>query len=345
MNGEIMNQTTRKTVVFGEVLLRLSPPGAERFVQTSSFDAVFGGAEANAAAALAGFGMPASVVTKLPANEIGSACLASLRRHNTDTSLIARGGDRIGIYYLEKGASLRPSKVIYDRRGSSFAQSLREDYDWEKIFSDASAFFFTGITPALGSGIREILSDALAVCRAKSIPVFCDVNYRPTLWSREDAAAAMELLLPGVSTLVINEEHAALLFGVNSDRQEEDTRLEEIAKRLASRYDLGRVALTLRLSESSDVNVVSGALYDAKTDRFVRSRSYRVGIVDRIGGGDAFSAGLIYGSLMGWDAEKTVGFAAAANALKHSIPGDALIASAEEVEALMLSDGTVRLRR
>ena len=337
------------TVCFGEILLRLSPPGAYRIVQADSFDAVYGGAETNVALALTGFGDPAAVVTRLPENEVGQACLNAVRRWGADVSRILRGEGRMGIYFLEKGASLRPSKVIYDRAASAFAQSSPDQYDWDSLLRDADAFFFTGITPALSDALPGIVSDALAVCRARGIPVFCDVNWRPTLWSAERAGEVMRSLARGIDTLIVNEEHAALLFGVSSDAGggedgTESDRLTEIAARLCAEYGVRRVALTLRLSESAEINTVSGVLYESGT--LYRSRPYRVPIVDRIGGGDAFSAGLIHGMHRGWDPARTVEFASAANALKHSVHGDALIASAAEVERLAGSaDGTVRMIR
>jgi len=326
---------------FGEIMLRLSPPAGERLVRARGFDAVYGGAEANVAAALAGFGCPAAVVTKLPAGELGSACVSVLGSLGVDCSRIVRGGERMGLYFLEKGASLRPSKVIYDRRNSAFACSTREDWDWEAILGGASGFFFTGITPAVSD--PAILEDALAVCRREGIPVSCDLNYRPTLWSPEKAGPVMRALVDGVDLLVANEEHAALLLGVTAEGEGAD-RHESLCRALAERYRANRVAMTFRESLSADDNIVSACLFDCGT--FVSSKPYRVtGIVDRVGGGDAFTAGLLWGFRCGWDPQRTVDFAVAANALKHSIPGDMLIATAEEVERLASSDGTVRMIR
>lgn len=330
------------TVCFGEILLRLSPPGAYRIAQADSFEAVYGGAEANVALALAGFGDPASVVTRLPENEVGQACLNAVRRFGVDTSHVLRGGSRIGIYFLEKGASLRPSKVIYDRRGSAIAEAGPELFDWERILRDADGFFFTGITPALSEALPGITTDALAVCRKHGIPVYCDVNYRSALWTAERAGKVMRSLVMGIDTLIINEEHAALLFGITGSG-DEDERLSEIARKLTEEYGVRRVALTLRLSESAEINTVSGVLFDG--GKLYRSRAYRVPIVDRVGGGDAFSAGLIHGTMKGWDPARIVEFASAANAFKHSVHGDSLVASEGEIERLALSDGTVRMIR
>ncbi len=332
------------TVCFGEILLRLSPPDAYRIAQADVFEAVYGGAEANIAVALAGFGDASAVLTRLPDNDVGHACENAVRRWGVDTSRVLWGGERMGIYFLEKGASLRPSKVIYDRKNSAIAAASPDLFDWDRLLEGAEAFFFTGITPALSEALPGIVSDALAVCRKKGIPVFCDVNWRPTLWSAEKAGEVMRSLIRGIHTLVVNEEHAARLFGIVSDAEDENARLTQIASRFAEEYGVSRVALTMRLSESSEINTVSGALYENGT--LFRSRAYRVPIVDRIGGGDAFSAGLIHGTLRGREPARTLEFAEAANALKHSIRGDALIASAEEVERLADSaDGTVRMIR
>ena len=331
------------TVCFGEILLRLSPPGSYRILQADSFDAVYGGAETNTALALCGFGDPAAVVTRLPDNEIGHACLNAVRSRGADTSRILFGGERMGIYFLEKGASLRPSKVIYDRRNSAFASCEAGMFDWDALLRDADAFFFTGITPALSDALPGIVGDALSVCGRRGIPVFCDVNYRSALWTAEEAGEVMRTLVRGVDTLVVNEEHAALLFGISSPAEDEEERLREIAGEIAEEYGVRRVAVTLRLSESAEINTVSGVLYEG--GRLYRSRPYRVPIVDRVGGGDAFSAGLIHGTLHGWDPQHTVEFASAANAFKHSVNGDALIASEDEIERLASSDGTVRMIR
>ena len=250
-------------VCFGEILLRLSPPGAYRLAQADSFDAVYGGAEANTAVTLAGFGDPSAVVTRFPDNEIGRSAEGSLRRWGVDTSRISWGGSRIGIYFLEKGASLRPSKVLYDRRGSAIAEASPGDFDWNSVLSGASAFFFTGITPALSDALPGILEDALAVCRSRKIPVFCDVNYRAALWTPEKAAPVMRSLVRGIHTLTVNEEHAALLFGVSPLSGDGDAKIAEIASRLAEEYGIRRIALTFRLSESAEINTVSGAMLQA----------------------------------------------------------------------------------
>ncbi|MBQ8186960.1 MAG: sugar kinase [Clostridia bacterium] len=330
---------------FGETMLRLSPPGAYRIAQAQSFDIVFGGAESNVGIALANFGENVRWVSKMPENEIADACLSWMRSFGMDVSKVVRGGKRMGVFFLEKGASLRPSKVIYDRKGSAISEAQPADFDWKRILDGTDAFFFTGITPAIGETLPGITADALAVCREKKIPVFCDINYRPTLWTPEEAGPTMQKLIRGLDTLVANEEHADLLLGVKSDLTGDD-KLRDIAEKLAETYEIGRVVLTLRQSHSSDDNTVSAVMYDSQIGEFVKSKEYRVHIVDRVGGGDALSAGLIYCTKQGMNAQDTIEFASAANALKHSIHGDALIATAAEVARLAKSsDGTVRMIR
>ncbi|MBQ4353268.1 MAG: sugar kinase [Clostridia bacterium] len=337
-----------KITCFGEYLLRLAPPGAYRFTQADSFDAVYGGAEANVAAALANFGEEASFVTKLPDHAIGDAAIQSIRASGVQTEHILRGGERIGIYFLEKGSSVRASKVIYDRKNSSIAQSKPDEYDWNAILSGSTDFFFTGITAALSVDMPLILRGALDFCKNKGIRVTCDINYRAALWTPDKAGSVMRRLVKGIDTLVVNEEHAALLLDVRSDAADENERLHAIAKTLIERYDIGQVILTLRRSLSADDNLVSAVLYDRASGTFVRANEYAVHIVDRVGGGDALSAGVIYANAHGFAPEKAIEFGTAANALKHSIHGDALLASVGEIEAVMASksgDGTVRMIR
>ena len=337
-----------KITCFGEYLLRLSPEGAYRFTQADQFDAVYGGAEANVASAIVGFGEKASYVTKLPAHAIGDAALQSIRKTGIDTEHILRGGDRIGIYFLEKGSGVRPSKVIYDRKNSSIAESKPHEYDWKTILADSTDFFFTGITAAISPDMPATVRDALEVCREKGIRVSCDINYRATLWSAEKAGSVMRRLITGIDTLIANEEHADMLLDVKSSAENENERLEAVCRGLCERYNIRRVVLTLRKSLSADDNIVSAVMFDSENNTFVRSNEYAVHITDRVGGGDALSASLIYASAAGFDPQKTIEFASAANAFKHSIHGDALIASVSEIESLMASksgDGTVRMVR
>ena len=337
-----------KITCFGEYLLRLSPEGAYRFTQADCFDAVYGGAEANVAAALTYFGEKASYITKLPSHSIGDAALESIRKTGVGTDFIVRGGDRVGIYFLEKGSGVRPSKVIYDRKHSAIAESQPHEYDWEKILADSDSFFFTGITPAISADMPAIVRDALEVCRTKGIRISCDINYRATLWSAEKAGSVMRRLITGIDTLIANEEHAALLLDVKSDEEDENERLKSVCRALCERYDIRCVVMTLRRSISADDNIVSAVMYDSESGSFVRSNDYPVHITDRVGGGDALTAAVLYAQAHGFDAEHTIEFASAANAFKHSIHGDTLIASPAEIEALAQSkkgDGTIRMVR
>ena len=336
---------------FGEIMLRLSPPGAYRIAQADSFDAVYGGAEENVAIALASFGEQAAYVTKLPQNAVGDACLNSIRRYGVDVSHVLRGGERLGLYYLEKGASLRASAVTYDRKGSAFALSGIDDYDWNVILpqddaeSHKNAFFYTGITPAVGENLPGILRDALEVCRSRKIRTYCDLNYRAALWSTEMAGDVMRDLLPYTDVCVANEEHAESLFGITSAFTDTSDRLRDIAGKMSAEFGLSRVVMTIRRSLSADDNEVSAATLNAETGEFTVSRTYPVHIVDRVGGGDALSAGIIYAERHGFDEAHLIEFASAANAYKHSIHGDALLATAAEIDALACSNGEIRMKR
>lgn len=334
-------------VCFGETMLRLSPPDRERITQASRFDAVYGGAESNVGAAYCQLGGSCRFVTRFPASATGEAAVWQLRQYGLDCSMIRRGGDRIGVYFLEKGASVRPSRVVYDRRHSAFSESRRSDYDWNAILDGADRFFFTGITPAVSD--PAILLDALAVCRKKGIRVYCDLNYRSALWSPEDAGKVLAEALQYVDVCVANEEHAALLFGVSSSAEKETERLTDVAAQLTARFSLDRVLLTMRESLSSDDNEVAAALY--ANGKLYLSKRYRVHIVDRVGGGDALTAAYLYTEsrelkdrlVTEADPAAQIDFACAANAFKHSIEGDVCIASPQEIHAVM--QGAVRMVR
>jgi len=341
-------------VCFGELLLRLSPAGRERIVQAESFEARYGGAEANVAAAVAMFGGKSRYVTKVPDSVIGEAAVQSIRRYGVNTDGIVRGGERLGIYYLEKGASYRPSKVQYDRKHSAIAEAERTDFMWDVLLAGADAFFFTGITPAVSD--PEILMDALSYCRKNGIRVYCDLNYRAALWTAEDAGRVLDTMMHYVDVCVANEEHVRLLFGIVPDESlnDEDARLTDISKQMTERYHFDKVVLTLRESISSDDNEVAAVLYNH--GKLYKSSLYKVHIVDRVGGGDALSAALIYSEspdvenkvIDPSDLEMQIDFACAANALKHSIEGDICIADAGEVKKTMeiaRSGGRVRLVR
>jgi 2-dehydro-3-deoxygluconokinase len=338
-----------KIVTFGEIMLRLAPEGYYRFLQAASMGATYGGGEANVAISLSNFGMDVAYVTKLPKHEIGQAAVNKLREFGVDTSKIVRGGDRIGIYYLEKGASQRPSKVIYDRAGSSIATAKPEDFDWDRIFDGATWFHFTGITPALGEGVAAICAEALKIAKAKGITVSCDLNYRKNLWSREKAGEVMGGLMQYVDVLIANEEDPADVFGIHA----ENTNLtsgevshegyKDVAKKLAARFGFKNVCITLRESFSANDNNWGAMLYDGREYYF--SKTYPVHIVDRVGGGDSFGAGFIYASLNGFGPQDALAFAVAASCLKHTIEGDYNLVSVAEVNTLVGGDGSGRVQR
>lgn len=339
----------KKIVTFGEIMLRLAPQGYKRFVQAEELEAIYGGAEANVAVSMANFGLDSVFVTKLPENEIGQAAINSLRRYGVDTSMIVRGGNRLGIYYLEKGASQRPSKVIYDRKGSSIAEAESGDFDWDAIFDKTEWFHFTGITPALSERCASICFEALTRAANKGLRISCDLNYRKNLWSREKACEVMSRLMEYVNVCVCNEEDASDIFSIKAkDTDVESGKLSregyaEVAETLADRFSLDSVGITLRSSHTADDNLWAGMLYDGKSSFF--SKEYPVHIVDRVGGGDAFSAALIYALINSFDMQRSVEFAAAASCLKHSVEGDFNQISAEEAEALVNGDSSGRVRR
>ena len=338
-----------KAVTFGELMLRLAPEGYNRFVQSDNFLATFGGGEANVAVSLANYGIDAAFVSKLPEHDIGQMAVNSLRKFGVDTSLITRGGDRVGIYFCEKGASQRPSKVIYDRAGSSIATGTAADFDWNKIFEGVNWFHFTGITPALGDNVAEICLEACKAAKERGITVSCDLNYRKKLWTREKAGKVMAELMPYVDVCIANEEDASDVFGIKA----EDTDLyagkvnhegyKEVAKKLADRFGFKKVAITLRSSISANDNDWAAMLYDGNDYYF--SKSYHMHIVDRVGGGDSFGGGLIYSQLNGYSAQDSIEFAVAASCLKHSIEGDYNMVSVAEVKTLAGGDGSGRVQR
>lgn len=337
-----------KVVTLGEIMLRLAPEGYLRFVQADRLGATYGGGEANVAVSLAGFGAEAVFVSKIPCHEIGQAAVNSLRRYGVQTDRIVRGGDRLGIYYLEKGASQRPSKVIYDRAGSAFALSDPGEYDWDAILEGADWFHFTGITPALGPRVAQITKDACTAAKKKGIPVSCDLNYRKKLWTREEARKTMTELASFVDVCIANEEDASDVFGIRAGNTDvtkgalEREAYEEVARTLQERFGFRYVAITLRTSLSASDNRWAGMLYDGTAHY---SREYGVHIVDRVGGGDSFGAGLIYALLKGYPEQKAIEFAVAASALKHTVEGDFNLVRAEEVEALAGGDGSGRVQR
>ena len=340
---------SKKVITFGEIMLRLAPEGYYRFVQADTFGATYGGGEANVAVSLANYGFDAKFVTKLPKHEIGQAAVNSLRKYGVDTSYIARGGDRVGIYFLEKGASQRPSKVIYDRAGSSIYTASPEDFNWKEIFDGAEWFHFTGITPALNDNIAAICLEACKAAKEAGVKISCDLNYRNKLWSKEKAGQVMGELCKYVDVCIANEEDASDVFGIkaaNTDVYAGEVNHEgykDVAKQLADRFGFEKVAITLRESLSANDNLWSAMLFDG-TDYYF-SKKYKMHIVDRVGGGDSFGGGLIAATLNRYDAQATIEFAVAASCLKHSIEGDFNMVSMDEVAKLAGGDASGRVQR
>ena len=338
-----------KIVTFGEIMLRLAPNGYYRFFQNDQMQATFGGGEANVAVSLANFGMESLYITKLPKHAIGQAAVDSLRYFGVDTNKITRGGDRIGIYYLEKGASQRGSLCIYDRAHSAIAEAKPEDFDWDDIFEGADWFHFTGITPALGGNLVEICLEAAKKAKEKGIKVSCDLNYRGKLWTKAEAREAMTQLCKYVDVCISNEEDAKDVFGIEAENTDitggklNHEGYKSVAKQLQDKFGFEKVAITLRSSISANDNNWAGMLFDGENYCF--SRSYAVHIVDRVGGGDSFGAGLIYALLSGKDTQAAINFAVAASALKHSIEGDFNRVTVSEVEKLAGGDGSGRVQR
>jgi len=340
-----------KVVTFGELMLRLQPYNYERFVQCDHVEFSFGGGEANVAVSLANYGVDAAFVTKLPEHSIGQAALNSLRRYGVDTSMIVRGGERVGIYFNEKGASQRGSVCIYDRAGSAIQKADPSDFDWNKIFEGAEWFHFTGITPALGENLIAICREACIAAKARGIKISCDLNYRGKLWSREEARAAMSELCRYVDVCISNEEDAKDVFGIEAEATDiyagelNHEGYKSVAKQLADKFGFEMVAITLRESHSAFDNGWSAMLYNVEKNEFCFSKKYQLHIIDRVGGGDSFGGGLIYSMLSGKDTQQAVEFAVAASALKHSIEGDYNMVSVAEVEKLAGGDGSGRIQR
>jgi len=338
-----------RIITFGELMVRLQPYNYERFVQASNLEFTFGGGEANVAVSLANYGMDAAFVTKLPAHAIGQAAVNSLRRFGVDTSLIVRGGDRVGIYYNEKGASQRGSVCIYDRANSAIQLAHPSDFDWDKIFEGADWFHFTGITPALGPNVVEICKEACKAAKERGIKISCDLNYRGKLWTREQARAAMTELCQYVDVCISNEEDAKDVFGIEAEATDiyggtlNHEGYKSVARQLAEKFNFEKVAITLRESHSASDNGWSAMLYDGENYCF--SKKYELRIIDRVGGGDSFGGGLIYALLSGKDTQAAVEFAVAASALKHTIEGDYNMMTVSEVEKLAGGDGSGRIQR
>ncbi len=340
-----------KVITFGEIMLRLAPNGYYRFFQNDQMQATFGGGEANVAVSLANFGLDSAYITKLPKHAIGQAAVDSLRYFGVDTSGIVRGGDRVGIYFLEKGASQRGSVCIYDRAHSAISEAKTADFDWNAIFDGADWFHFTGITPALGGELVAICEEACKAAKAHGVKISCDLNYRGKLWTRAEAREAMTKLCQYVDVCISNEEDAKDVFGIEAEGTDiyggklNHEGYKSVAKQLADKFGFEKVAITLRSSISASDNDWAGMLYDSATGEANLSKSYTLHIVDRVGGGDSFGAGLIYSLLTGKDNKAAIEFAVAASALKHSIEGDFNRVSVSEVEKLAGGDGSGRVQR
>ena len=339
----------KKFVGFGEILLRMSPDGYLRFAQADRFNLSYSGAEGNMAVALSYMGMPAELVTKLPDNDIGRCAKRALDKWSVGTEHIAWGGDRLGLYYLERGASQRPSKVIYDRKHTAISEADPSDFNWDEIFEDAAWFHFTGITVALSENLRKICEEACIVAKRRGVKVSCDLNYRKTLWSVEQARAAMKPLMAYVDVLIANEEDAEKSLGIeaeNTDVVQGKLSVDgyrTLAEKLTAQYGFEMVAFTLRESVSASVNNWSALLYSG--GQAYVSKKYTMQIVDRVGGGDSFASGLIYACLNGYDNQDIVEFAAGASCLKHSIEYDFNLSTPEEVLNLIRGDGSGRVVR
>lgn len=340
---------SKKVVTLGEIMLRLSTPGFERFVQADSLDVTYGGGEANVAVALSNYGLNGTFVTKVPDNAIGQAAINHVRRYGVDTQYIARGGKRLGIYFLETGASMRASQVIYDRAGASIADVDAAEFDFDKIFEGADWFHTTGITPALSDKAAALTEAALKAAKAKGITTSIDLNYRKKLWSKEKAREVMTKLCQYVDVCIGNEEDADTTLGFKAgetDVTKGELHLEgfkDVFQQMKEKFGFKYIASSLRESHSASDNGWSALVYDGT--EFYHTRKYEVRIVDRVGSGDSFASGLIYGLVTGMPMKDAAEFGVAASALKHTIPGDLNHATLEEVKGLMKGDASGRVQR
>lgn len=343
-------RTEKKVVVFGELMMRLQTRDHERLVQARQFEVYYSGAEANVAVALTALGVDSSLVSSVPDNAIGQACLHYVRQFGLNLEHVRKNGFRLGIYFVETGAAQRPSTFLYNRKGSSITELRPGDFDWDRIFAGKSWFHFAGITPALADNVAEITLEACLAAKKRGLTVSCDLNFRKNLWTKEKAREVMTGLMEHVDVLFTNEEETETVFHISA--KETDARrgrisangYEGVAVRLQERFDLEYVCISLRESISATINNWSGMLYDGKN--FYTSRRYHIdSIVDRVGGGDAYSSGIIYGLLTGQNLQEIVEFAAAASCLKHTIQGDFNLVSFDETLALMNGDGSGRIQR
>ncbi len=340
---------SKRIVTLGEIMLRLSTPGFERFVQADSFDVTYGGGEANVSAALCNYGLQGVFVSKVPENPIGQSAINHLRRYGVDTQFVVRGGDRLGIYFLETGASARASQVVYDRAGASIAEADISDFDFDKIFEGADWFHTTGITPALSDKAAALTEAALKAAKAKGITTSIDLNYRKKLWTKEKAQEVMTRLCQYVDVCIGNEEDAETSLGFKSkgtDVTKGELNLDgykDVCQQMKEKFGFKYIASTLRESHSASDNGWSALVYDGK--EFYHSKEYQVRIVDRVGSGDSFASGFIYGLVTGMPMNGAAEFGVAASALKHTIKGDLNHATLNEVKGLMQGDASGRVVR
>jgi len=334
-------------ITFGEIMMRLATPGFLRFSQSPHLELTYGGGEANVAVSLANYGLKTQFVTRLPKNDMAQRAINELRGLGVGTDFIVRGGDRIGIYFLETGASQRASKVTYDRAHSAISGIKPGEVPWDQVFQGAKWFHWTGITPALSDSAAAVTREACETAKKHGLTISTDLNYRKKLWSRDKAGEVMGALMQFVDICIANEEDAESVFNIKgaevTSGQIEHAQYEDVARRLTDRFKFKQVAITLRESFSASHNGWSAMLYTAGKSHF--SRRYDISIVDRVGGGDSFAGGLIYSQLRGDDPEKAINFAVAASCLKHSISGDYNRVTLEEVETLAQGDASGRVQR
>lgn len=340
---------TKRVITFGEIMLRLNPEGYLRLVQAEKLEASYAGGEANVAVSLANYGIDVAFVSKVPSHEVGQCAVNALRKYGVDTQYILRGGKRLGVYYIEKGASQRASKVIYDRADSAIAQSVASEYDWERIFVGADWFHFTGITPALGGELPQICLEACKAAKRHGVKISCDLNYRKKLWTTAEAKKVMSQLMDYVDVCIANEEDAKDVFGFEA----EDTDINagklnhkgyiSVAKQICEHFNCKQVAITLRGSISANDNDWAAMLYTDGTTYF--SPTYHIHVVDRVGGGDSFGGGLIYAMLDEKSPQEAINFAVAASCLKHTVEQDFNMVSVAEVESLAAGNASGRVQR
>jgi 2-dehydro-3-deoxygluconokinase len=343
-------ETDKQLVIFGELMMRLQTKGHERLIQAREFQVFYSGAEANVAVTLESFGVKSYVVSSVPDNAIGQACINYMRQYGLRLDFVKRNGFRLGIYFVETGAAQRPSTFLYNRKGSSITELEPGDVDWEEVFAGKNWFHFSGITPALGSNVAQLALEACMAARGMGLTISCDLNYRKNLWPAALAKEVMSGLVEHVDVLFTNEEEAATVFDIHaketrvSEGKLNGAGYEDVAIQLHQRFNLTHVAISLRESVSATVNDWSGMIYDGKA--FYKSRRYHIDwIVDRVGGGDAYSSAIIYGLLTEQNLQEVVEFAAAASCLKHSIEGDFNLVSFSEILALVNGEGSGRIQR